>query len=96
MVGMSVSFIAVVYAMKTKSPGGLVNESTDNLDYDDIEELDRSCEVIKTKRNEAYSHISGGRKSVGVKMVRNEECATCTITADGVHVNDVVYEKVRI
>ena len=90
------SFVAVVYAMKTKSPGGLVNESTDNLDYDDIEELDRSCEVIKTKRNEAYSHISGGRKSVGVNMVRNEECATCTITADGVHVNDVVYEKVRI
>ena len=91
MVGMSVSFIAVVYAMKTKSPGGVVNESTDNLDYDDIEELDRSCEV-----NEAYSHVSGGGRSVGVKMVRNEECATCTITADGVHVNDVVYEEVRI
>ena len=87
------SFIAVMYAIKTKSPGGVVNESTDNHD---IEELDRSCEVIETKRNEAYSHVSVGGRSLGVKMVRNEECATCTITADGVHVNDVVYEEVRI
>ena len=84
------SFTAVVYAMKTKSRGGVVNEGTDNRNYDDIEELSRSCEVIETKRNEAYSHVSGGRRSVGVKMVRNEECATCAITADGVHVNDVV------
>ena len=95
-VGMSVSFITVVHAMKTKSSGGVVNERTDNKNYDDIEELDRSCEVIETKRNEAYSHVIGGRRSVGVKMVRNEECATCAITADGVHVNDIVYEEVRI
>ena len=87
---MSVSFITVVYAMKTKSPGGVINEGTD---YDDIEEFNRSCEVIETKRNEAYSHVSGGRRSVGVKMVRNEEC---TITTDGIHVNDVVYEEVSI
>ena len=85
---MSVSFIAVVYAMKTKSPGGVVNESTDNRNYRRTE-LDRSCEVIETKRNEAYSHVSGGGRSVGVKMVRNEKCATCTITTDGIHVNDV-------
>ena len=86
------SFIAVVYAMKTKSPGGVVN---DNRNNGNIEELDRSCEVIKTKRNEAYSHVSGER-SVGVEMVRNEEYTTCTIT-DGVHVqNDIVYEEVRI
>ena len=89
------SFIAVVYAMKTKSPGGVVNEGTDNRNNGNIEELDRSCEVIKTKRNEAYGHVSGER-SVGVEMVRNEEYTTCTIT-DGVHVqNDIVYEEVRI
>ena len=35
---MNVSFITVVYAMKTKSPGGVINEGTD---YDDIEELNR-------------------------------------------------------
>ena len=89
---MSVSFITVMYAMKTKSPGGVINEGTD---YHDIEELNRSCEVIETKRNEAYSHVSGLRRSGGVEMVRNEENATCTIT-DGVHVNDVIYEEVRI
>ena len=43
------SFIAVVYAMKTKSPGGVINEGTDNVDYDDIEELDRSCEAREMK-----------------------------------------------
>ena len=42
------SFIAVVYAMKTKSPGGVINEGTEN-DYDDIEELDRSCEAREMK-----------------------------------------------
>ena len=63
--GISVSFTAVVYAMKTKSRGGVVNEGTDNRNYDDIEELSRSCEVIETKRNEAYSHVSGGRRMCG-------------------------------
>ena len=92
---MSVSFIAVVYAMNTKSPRGVVNEGTANRNYDDIEELDRSCEVIETKRNEAYSHVSGER-SVGVEVVRNEEYTTCAIT-DGIHVqNDKVYEEMRI
>ena len=73
---MSVSFIAVVYAMKTKSPGGVVNEDTDNLDYDAIEELDRPHEVIETKRNEAYSHVSVGGRNGGVEMVRDKDYAT--------------------
>ena len=35
--------------MKTKSPGGVINEGTDNVYYDDIEELDRSCEAREMK-----------------------------------------------
>ena len=71
------SFIAVVYAMKTKSPGGVVNEGTDNVYYDDIEELDRPHEVIETKRNEAYGHVSGLGRSGDIEMVRDEDYATC-------------------
>ena len=73
---MSVFFIAVVYSMKTKSPGDVVNEGIDNVDYDDIEELDRPHEVIETKRNEAYSHVSVGERSGGVEMVRDKDYAT--------------------
>ena len=74
------SFIAVVYAMKAKSPGGVINEGTDNVYYDDIEELNRSCEAIETKRNEAYGHVSGLGRSGDIEMVRDENYATCIIT----------------
>ena len=58
------------------------------LDYDDIEELDRSCEMIEIKRNEACNHVSERGRSW--RYYRDE--TSCTIT-DGV---DVEYEEVRI
>ena len=70
--------ITVVCVMKKRKSSRGVARAQDDVDreHEDVQELDETHEVIRTKNNEAYG------QSKGMEMVRNEAYVIFRDTAD--------------